>query len=159
MSLSDPQWGKRGNAGPPDLHELWAKVRRRLAALFGRGGGTAPPERGGQPALPLGGLGLICLLVVLVWLASGFYMLDAAWRGIVLRFGAYQETTLPGARWHLPYPIESVEKVNVSDLRQVVTERNPGHHRASRDRPHDAVQRLAEEDQDRVENRDKAAVG
>jgi membrane protease subunit HflK len=69
--------------------------------------------------MPLGGWGLIGALVLLFWFASGFYMLDAAYRGVVLRFGAYREITLPGARWHLPYPIESVEKVNLSDLRQV----------------------------------------
>jgi membrane protease subunit HflK len=53
----------------------------------------------------------------LVWLASGFYIVDAGSKGIVLRFGQYTETTEPGARWHLPWPVESHEIVNVSSVR------------------------------------------
>ena len=55
--------------------------------------------------MPISGVGAIIALVLLVWLASGFYTVDAAYRGVVLRFSRYQEQTLPGAHWHLPYPI------------------------------------------------------
>ena len=54
-----------------------------------------------------------------MWLASGFYIVDAGQRGVVLRFGKYVETTQPGPRWHLPYPIESREVVNVEQVRTV----------------------------------------
>ena len=57
--------------------------------------------------------------MLLVWLASGFYIVDEGRRGVVLRFGKYLETTQPGPRWHLPYPIETVEVVNVSQVRTV----------------------------------------
>jgi modulator of FtsH protease HflK len=48
-----------------------------------------------------------------VWGLTGVYMIDAAQRGVVLRFGAYQGLTQPGLRWHLPWPIESIEKINI----------------------------------------------
>ena len=78
MSLNDPQWGKRGRSGPPDLDEIWRNVNRRLSELFGRKGPSdsgegLPPPRGG---FPLGGAGLLAALVLLVWLASGFYIVD-----------------------------------------------------------------------------------
>jgi membrane protease subunit HflK len=57
--------------------------------------------------------------VVLVWLASGFYIVDEGRRGVVTRFGKYMETTQPGPRWHLPYPIESVELVDFSQVKTV----------------------------------------
>lgn len=127
MGLNDPQWGKRGggSGGPPDLDELWRQFNRRLNSMFGRrggdGGGPSGPGPGGGLSLPSfkGGPGLVLGLIALVWVASGFYIVDASQRGVVLRFGKYSETTMPGPRWHLPYPIESVEIVNVSQVRTV----------------------------------------
>ena len=55
----------------------------------------------------------------MVWLASGFYIVDASQRGVVLRFGKYVDTTQPGPQWHLPYPVETVEIVNLSQVRTV----------------------------------------
>jgi len=122
MSLNDPQWGKRGNSGgPPDLDEIWRNVNRRMNALFGRksgdegGNGGGPPRRG----MALGGAGLLVALVLLVWLASGFYIVDEGRRGVVTRFGKYTETTSPGPRWHLPYPVEAVELVDFSQVKTV----------------------------------------
>src|SRR5690606_2472624 len=54
-------------------------------------------------------------VLLAVWALSGIYVVDAAERGVVLRFGAYQATTLPGLRWHLPWPIETVEKINIGE--------------------------------------------
>src|SRR5689334_24169917 len=124
MSLNDPQWGKRGGgSGPPDLDEIWRNVNRRLAELFGRktGGEEPAPDGGGapKPRLPLGGAGLLVSLAVLVWLASGFYIVDEGRRGVVTRFGKYTETTLPGPRWHLPFPVEAVELVDFKQVRTV----------------------------------------
>ncbi len=123
MSLNDPQWGKRGAGGPPDLDEIWRNVNRRLNELLGRkagnGGDTASGGGGGRPTLPLSGVGILVLLVVVVWLASGFYIVDEGRRGVVTRFGKYTETTQPGARWHLPFPIEEKELVEFSQVRTV----------------------------------------
>src|SRR6195256_5881315 len=121
MSLNDPQWGKRGRSGPPDLDEIWRNVNRRLNELFGRrepeeGGGAGEPPRSG---FPLGGAGLLAGLVLIVWLASGFYIVDEGRRGVVTRFGKYTETTSPGPRWHLPFPIEAVEVVDFSQVKTV----------------------------------------
>jgi membrane protease subunit HflK len=123
MSLNDPQWGKRGNSGgPPDLDEIWRNVNRRINELLGRrgnggdggnGGDSGPPRRG----LALGGAGLLVALVLVIWLASGFYIVDAGRRGVVTRFGKFMETTQPGPRWHLPFPIEAVELVDFSQVR------------------------------------------
>ncbi|MDW8323430.1 MAG: FtsH protease activity modulator HflK [Burkholderiales bacterium] len=120
MAWNDPQWGNRNDAGPPDLDELWRRFNQRLGGMFGRrgGGGTQGPGEGEGFRLP-GGAGLIAAIVAAVWLASGFYIVEAGERGVVLRFGKYVETTLPGLRWHLPYPFESVEVVNVDQVRTV----------------------------------------
>lgn len=121
MSLNDPQWGKRGNDGPPDLDELLRNLNAKLNGLFGRKGGGQPPVRGndGGPKISGGGVWMLVGLVFLIWLASGFYIVDASNRGVVLRFGKFHETTQPGPRWHLPYPMETVEIVNLSQVRTV----------------------------------------
>ena len=115
MALNDPNWGRRGNAGPPDLDELWNRFRQKLPGLGGRGGGR---DGGGAQQFRGGGM-ILAALVVVVWLASGFYIVDASQRGIVLRFGKHIQTTQPGPQWHLPYPIESVEVVNLSQVRTI----------------------------------------
>jgi membrane protease subunit HflK len=115
MAWNDPQWGKNNNAGPPDLDELWRRFNQWLSSLFGgKGGGGG---KGSGAGLPKNLMGLVLALAFLVWLASGFYIVDAASKGIVLRFGKYAEATEPGARWHLPWPIESHEIVNVASVR------------------------------------------
>jgi len=116
MAWNDPQWGRKRNEGPPDLDELWRRFNQKLNELFGRKGG-APAEGGGRGRF--GGIGLIIALAAIIWIGSGFYIVDAAKRGVVLRFGKYVETTMPGPHWHLPYPIESVEIVNLEQVRTV----------------------------------------
>ncbi len=123
MAWNDPQWGgKKNNDGPPDLDELWRKFNQKLNELFGRKGGGRPSGDGEGPSgspVKLPGVGVLAAAAVAVWLGSGFYIVDAAKRGIVLRFGKYVETTQPGPHWHLPYPIESVEVVNLDQMRTV----------------------------------------
>lgn len=123
MAWNDPQWGgKKNNDGPPDLDELWRKFNQKLNELFGRKGGGRPSGDSEGPSgspVKLPGVGVLVAAAVAVWLGSGFYIVDAAKRGIVLRFGKYVETTQPGPHWHLPYPIESVEVVNLDQMRTV----------------------------------------
>jgi membrane protease subunit HflK len=117
MALNDPQWGRRGNDGPPDLDELWKRFRQKLPGMGpGKGGRNGSPAGGRQFQ---GGALILVGLVLIVWLASGFYIVDASQRGVVLRFGKYVETTQPGPQWHLPYPIETVEIVNLSQVRTI----------------------------------------
>ncbi len=142
MSLNDPQWGNRGgndddksgsngprrpNDGPPDLEELWRDLNRRLSGMFGKkgggggnnGGGNGPkmPEFDFNPKFLGGGIGLLAGLALVVWLASGFYIVDASQRGLVLQFGSFKEATDPGLRWRFPYPVQSHELVNVAGVR------------------------------------------
>lgn len=143
MSLNDPRWGNQGNdddkrddrgrgdnQGPPDLEEVWRDFNQRLSGIFGgkRGGGrpNGGGSGGGGPKLPDftfrqfgGGIGALIALVLVVWLASGFYTVDANQRAVVLRFGKQIETTEPGLRWRLPFPIESHEIVDLSGVRTI----------------------------------------
>lgn len=135
MSLNDPEWGNRNGRGgpgkdgqgPPDLEELWRDFNKRLSSMFGRksGGDDGGNGRFGRgPEFPGmrhigGGLGMLAGLVGVVWLASGFSIVDASQRGVVLQFGKYLETTDPGLRWRLPYPFQSHELVNLSGVRTV----------------------------------------
>jgi membrane protease subunit HflK len=123
MPPNDPQWGKKNNDGPPDLDEILRKLQQKIAGLLGfrpRGGERPPSGGGGGMGLALGGgAAFIVFLIVAIWLASGFYIVDEGRRGVVLRLGRYLETTMPGPRWHIPYPIESVELVNLSQVRTV----------------------------------------
>ncbi|BCT66833.1 MULTISPECIES: FtsH protease activity modulator HflK [unclassified Nitrosospira] len=124
MGLNDPQWGrKKGNSGPPDLDQMWRNFNKKLNNLLkrkGGGGGGSSGEGGGDnPKRYSGGIGLLAGLLLLLWVASGFYIVNEGQRGIVLRFGKYVESTQAGLRWHLPYPLEVVEAVNVSGVRTV----------------------------------------
>lgn len=107
--------GKRGNDGPPDLDAL---LKRLKARLFGSGSGG---RSGGKMSggLPNSMLGIAAILAAALWLLSGFYTVEEQQRGIVLRFGAYTGTTDPGLKWHLPWPIERVEKIDFTQVRQV----------------------------------------
>jgi modulator of FtsH protease HflK len=131
MSLNDPNWGRGGsrgpqgpgggNQGPPDLDELWRNFNRKLSDLFGkrrRGGADEPPSGGGPSSWQFGGGASVLILLVLgVWLASGFYIVDAASRAVVLTFGRYSQETEPGLRWRMPWPIQSHELVNLQSVR------------------------------------------
>ena len=125
MGLNDPQWGKnKGDSGPPDLDDVLRNVNKKINNIFGqkKGGGSGGDEgsRASGPKPQSGGsIALILGLLVVVWLASGFYIVDEGHRGVVLRFGQYVDTTPAGLRWHMPYPVEKVEIVNVSQVRTV----------------------------------------
>ncbi|MBT9569341.1 MAG: FtsH protease activity modulator HflK [Thiobacillus sp.] len=124
MAWNDPQWGNkdnRKNSGPPDLDELWKRLNERLNGMFGgkRGGNDGGDRFSGGGAAGGNLIGLVIGALVLVWIASGFYIVDTGQRGVVLRFGQYVETAEPGPRWHLPWPIESREIVNVDQVRTV----------------------------------------
>ncbi len=109
-------WDRGRNEGPPDLDKIVRDWQQRLNAFLrgGRGGPRSAAPSGGQVNGPL--LGLLGAIVFVIWIATGVYRVDAAERGVVTRFGAYQETTEPGLRWHLPWPVERVERVNINEV-------------------------------------------
>jgi len=100
----DP-WQKEGDE-PNDLDKIVQNWQRRLRGILGggaRGGGSGSA----------GGFVLGFLLLV-AWALTGLYRVDEAQRGVVQRFGAYTQTTMPGLHWHWPFPAETVDVVNVN---------------------------------------------
>lgn len=116
MAWNDPQWGKK-NEGPPDLDELWRRFNAKLNGLFG--GKKSPGGGSGSNGFGAAGLGIVAGIIIAVWLASGFYIVDTGERGVVQRFGKFAETTQPGPNWHLPWPVETVLIVNIEQVRTV----------------------------------------
>ncbi len=105
----DPWGGRRRSDGPPDLDEVFKDLQLKLRRLFGGGSG---PAAGGNGA----GIGLLLAALVLAWTLSGIYKVNADERGVVLQFGKYVTTTLPGPHWY-PRFIQEVEIVVVTSSR------------------------------------------
>jgi modulator of FtsH protease HflK len=112
---NDPGWGSRNNEGPPDLDEVMRQFNRKIKALFGKK--TEP--NGGPEGKPIVAVLPIFGLIMLVWIATGFYIVDQGSRGVVLRFGKHVETSMPGPRWHMPFPVESATVVNMEQVRTI----------------------------------------
>lgn len=122
MSQNDPQWGGGRKDGPPDLDEILRNIGNRVSRFFGGGNGNRPPASGGGGRMPGGSTGVMAIVgvVVVLWLASGFYVVDERENALILRFGRYVETVnKSGLKWHFPYPIESREIVNVTEIRSL----------------------------------------
>jgi modulator of FtsH protease HflK len=119
------------NDGPPDLDELWRDFNRKLNGLFGGkgggnrgGGGEERPPNGGpqfQPNMKSAGIGigLIVGVAALVWLGSGFFIVQEGQQAVVTSFGRYSHTTDAGFKWRFPFPFQAHETVAVTQLRSV----------------------------------------
>ena len=112
--------------GPPDLEELWRDLNRRLSGLFGGRKPGAPRETpgGGSGFTPSGRsakavAGIVVGAVLVIWLASGFFIVQEGQTGVILQFGRYKALTGAGIQWRLPYPIQTDEIVNISGVRTV----------------------------------------
>ena len=145
FNLNDPRWGRGEDEGreepaadqrpdprtrgqregqPPDLDELWRDFNRRLGGLFGgkRGGGNRGGSGGSfQPDMKNAGvgLGLIAGVVVLIWLGTGFFIVQEGQQVVITQFGKYKATVGAGFNWRLPYPIQRHELVFVTQIRSV----------------------------------------
>lgn len=106
-------WGGN-NQTPPELEEVIKEFRNKFDGFFNSKKSSAT-NSSKMPSS--GGFKYILILVLLVWLLSGIYIIDPAERGVVLRFGAFQEETSQGPHWHIPYPIETLNRVNVEQIR------------------------------------------
>ena len=121
--------GRGPNQGPPDLDELWRDFNRKLSGLFGgRGGGGgrgAGNGRGGggfqPPDMKNAGLGagVIAGIAVLIWLGSGFFIVQEGQQAVITQFGKYHSTVGAGFNWRLPFPIQRHETVRVTQIRSV----------------------------------------
>ena len=131
FSLNDPKWGKgSGNDndankpgtpnGPPDLEELWRDFNQKLNAIFGgkgnggSGDGLSPDSNGAK-----WGAWLIVIVAVFLWLVSGCFVVQEGQTGVVMTFGKYSHDTASGFNWRFPYPVQSHEIVNLSQVRTV----------------------------------------
>ncbi|MES2283295.1 MAG: FtsH protease activity modulator HflK [Pseudomonadota bacterium] len=130
-----PQPEKRPQAqgpsqGPPDLDELWRDFNRKLGGLFGgnknagraRPGGNGGGSGGGfQPDMKSAGIGvgLIAGVAVLIWLGTGFFIVQEGQQAVITQFGKYNSTVGAGFNWRLPYPIQRHEMVVVTQIRSV----------------------------------------
>jgi membrane protease subunit HflK len=123
------------NDGPPDLDELWRDFNRKLGGLFGgKGGGprgSGPSDDGGgpgnfQPDMKSAGIGagLIAGVVALIWLGSGFFIVQEGQQAVVTSFGKYSHTADAGFQWRMPYPFQAHETVSVTQLRSREVGRN-----------------------------------
>jgi membrane protease subunit HflK len=112
------QGGPGNQGGPPDLDEIVRKLQERIGGLFGSKGPGGGNGGGGPSARDISAktIGIIGAGLFVLWMLTGIYIVDPAERGVVLRFGAYVQTTAPGPHWHIPWPIERVEIVNVDEI-------------------------------------------
>ncbi len=130
--------GQGPNQGPPDLDELWRDFNRKLGGLFGgknagnrgrtggNGGGNNGGNNGGtgggfQPDMKSAGIGvgLIAGVAVLIWLGTGFFIVQEGQQAVITQFGKYQSSVGAGFNWRLPYPIQRHELVFVTQIRSV----------------------------------------
>lgn len=119
--------GQGPNQGPPDLDELWRDFNRKLGGLFGgKGGGNGnrPTGNGGggngfKPDMKNAGygIGLIAGVAVLIWLGTGFFIVNEGQQAVITQFGRYKTTVGAGFNWRLPYPIQRHELVVVTQIR------------------------------------------
>lgn len=128
--------GGRGD-GPPDLDELWRDFNRKLSGLFGgkggaprgngsSGGGSGDGGNNFQPDMRSAGIGagLVAGVIALIWLGSGFFIVQEGQQAVVTSFGKYSHTADAGFQWRMPYPFQAHETVNVTQLRSKEVGRN-----------------------------------
>ncbi len=125
--------GQGPNQGPPDLDELWRDFNRKLGGLFGgnrggngnnnrpngNGGGTNGGPGNFRPDMKNAGvgLGLVTAVAVLIWLGTGFFIVNEGQQAVITQFGRYKETVNAGFNWRLPYPIQRHELVVTTQIR------------------------------------------
>ncbi|WP_087048180.1 FtsH protease activity modulator HflK [Caballeronia ptereochthonis] len=137
FSINDPRWGrgdgngvkndtkrpqdrKRPNGkdeGPPDLDEMWHEFNRRIAGVFGRKPGNGGPRDNGRGTRI--GLGIIIGVLIAIYLGSGVFVVQDGHVGVISQFGKYRQTVAQGIHWRLPYPFQSNEIVDTSQIRSV----------------------------------------
>jgi modulator of FtsH protease HflK len=135
MSLNDPQWGRGGGSGdagdgqrpqrrpdgqdgPPDLEELWRELNRRLGGLFGSTPG-GPGGGGSEIWRAILGVGAVLAAILIIWMSTGFYIVQEGQVAVVSTFGRFDSITGAGFRWRAPWPIQSHQIVDVFSQREI----------------------------------------
>ncbi|MFD2368145.1 FtsH protease activity modulator HflK [Pseudoduganella sp. GCM10020061] len=132
LNLNDPRWGQKPDGdkdgrrpqqgdGPPDLDQLWRDFNARLARMFGQKGPGGPTSGGtGGDMKGAGAMaGIVVVIALLIWLASGSFIVQEGQKAVVTTFGRLSHTAGSGFNWRWPYPIQGHEIVNVSQVRNV----------------------------------------
>ena len=101
-----PRGGNPGGQQPPEFDKMIRDSQAKLRSIFPFGGGK-------------GSFSVIFLGILFLWAASGIYTVSPSQQGVVLRFGKWVETTSSGMHWHIPFPIESVLKPNVTEVNRI----------------------------------------
>ena len=120
----DPWSGRGDQKGPPDLDEAIRSLQEKLSNIFGGRKSGGGGNGGGSPSAFSSGnimknIGIIAASILVFWLLSGLYIIDEGVQGVETQFGKYTRTTNSGLNWHLPTPIETVEKINVQQQRYI----------------------------------------
>jgi modulator of FtsH protease HflK len=102
-------WGKKPGQGGGDLDQAFKEWQKRIENLFGGGGGE-----GGRSSTPVL---IIAIIVIGVWMATGFYTISPGSQGVVQRFGRHVQTVPNGWGWRFPWPIETVTKVDTKGVK------------------------------------------
>jgi len=105
--------GKRGGGGghgndPKDFDDIIKNAQDGLREVL--------------PGNMNGGFAVILLIgvIILLWLASGFHIINPGEHGVIQRFGAYSRSQVDeGLGYHFPAPIETITKVNVNEQRSM----------------------------------------
>lgn len=123
---------------PPDLEDLLRRGQDRLAQMM--------------PGGHFGSVGVMLIVIgaLAIWLLSGFYRVQSEELGAVLRFGKYVREEQPGLRYHLPYPIETVQLVKAQRVNSIsigITPVDDGtrRNRSARDVPEESLMLTGDE--------------
>ncbi len=112
------------NDGPPDLDQIIRNLGKRLSTFFGGGNGSSPEKPASlNPAAPAHATTMALIIVsaiVVLWGASGFFVVDEREDAVIMRFGRYTQTVEnSGLHWRLPWPVETHEIVNMTEIRSL----------------------------------------
>ncbi|MDC1002658.1 FtsH protease activity modulator HflK [Candidatus Pelagibacter sp.] len=107
---SAPGGGNGSGKGPtpPDIDAIIRDIQNKINKFLPGGS-----KSGGKP------IGLILIILLFIWLASGLYRVGPDEQGVVLRFGKFIKTTQPGLHYHIPVPIETVETPKVTKVNRI----------------------------------------
>ncbi|WP_414015974.1 FtsH protease activity modulator HflK [Limnohabitans sp.] len=130
---SQPKQPSRPTSGPPDLDDIWRDFNRKLGQLMGgkrsgpAGGGSSGGGSGGgnwggfKPDMgnARAGLGVIAAIAVLIWMGTGFFIVQEGQQAVITQFGRYHSTVGAGFNWRLPFPVQRHELVFVTQIRSL----------------------------------------
>ena len=106
-------WGNGGGRGsgggePPDLDEILRRAQENLRDILPGNLGTGKF------------FGLIILIILGLWSSSGFFTIQPGEHGVIQRFGQHDRTEIQeGLGYHFPWPVETITKVNVNEIRRI----------------------------------------